>query len=438
LFELNNQYKEIILNVKKTKYIIIIIKVAIICFYSFHLLGNPYPFYLLNDAMLYAISSEHLANGMYGFSNELMQRFNGGPFIPSQWVGTVHDTAIPITQIGVVLIGAISYFIGGYTGLLLVGPLFAILLFIVSERIASKLFGPISGLVTLILVVSSDMILWIGRGPHNDLMFSLFVVLGFFYLVKFFHEYKNKQILLASVFFSVSAVFRISGVIIFPIELFSFFLIFIYHIYFTKISKFHNEIENHSNTDFQAKNFMNSNIFLTRIFSKQNQKIIKWSILMIIPWLIFFTFFMIFNYYYFGDPFTNYQIELDLQKSEQLLTPMAERNFISSVFIFDSDRIDWIKYFTIGIIPDNLNLYLRNSLQIYYIHFTDYNLRDKLQIYDIHFVDNNWISIIVYLTFLFSLLIAYFKKFMRLEVFLIIILIYFTFRGNLLQFTKIC
>jgi len=50
-------------------------------------------------------------------------------------------------------------------------------------------------------------------------------------------------------------------------------------------------------------------------------------------------------------------------------------------------------------------------------------LRDSLQIRDIHLIDHNWVSIIVYLVFLFSLSIAYFKKFKRLEVFLIIIFI---------------
>jgi len=407
---LNNQIKEIILNVKKTKYIIIIIKVAIICFYSFYLLDNPVPFYELNDAMLYSISSEHLANGMYGFTNELMQRFNGGPFIPYQWVGTIHDTAIPNSQVGIMLLGSISFLIGGYTGLLFIGPLFAILLFIVSERISSKLFGPIPGLVTLIVIVTSTIILWNGRGPHTDLIFTLFVVLGFFYFVEFFHEHKNRQILFASIFFSISAVFRLSGAIIFPIELVSFFLIFIYHTYFIKISKSHNEIENHSIIDFQTKKFMTcKNIFLKiQILLKQNQKIIKWTIFMIIPWLVFFAFSMIFNYYYFDDPFTNHQSEYSLQKVPSGDSKASGKNVISSVLTFDLDRFDWIKYYTIGLIPDNLNGYLR----------------DVLQIRDFHFIDHNWVSIIVYLVFLFSVFIAYFKKFKRLEVFLILILIF--------------
>jgi len=116
-----------------------------------------------------------------------MQRFHGSPFVPYQWVSTIHDTAIPKIQPGIVVVGATAYLLAGPIGLYYIGPISAIFLFISVERIGTKLFGPIPGLVALIFFVTSVMILWTGRVLGTDIIFSLFLILGFFYFVKFFN-----------------------------------------------------------------------------------------------------------------------------------------------------------------------------------------------------------------------------------------------------------
>jgi len=218
----------------KKKYVIIIIKIAVISFFSFYLIDNPFPWYDGSDSTVYGISSIDLANGTYGFTNEFMQRFHGSPFVPYQWVSTIHDTAIPKIQPGIVGVGATAYLLAGPIGLYYIGPISAIFLFISVERIGTKLFGPIPGLVALIFFVTSVMVLWTGRVLGTDMIFSLFLILGFFYFVKFFNCSGGKNIFLASVFFSLSVVFRINGIVFFPIELISFSIFFIYATYFPK------------------------------------------------------------------------------------------------------------------------------------------------------------------------------------------------------------
>lgn len=395
----------------KKKYVIVIIKIAVISFFSFYLIDNPFPWYDGSDSTVYGITSIDLANGTYGFTNEFMQRFHGGPFIAGQWVSTIHDTAIPIIQIGIVLVGATVYLLAGPVGLYYIGPISAVFLFISIERIGTKLFGPIPGLVALILFVTSFMVLWTGRVLGNDIIFSLFLILGFFYFVKFFNCLGWKNIFLASVFFSLSTVFRINGIIFFPIELISFSIFFIYATYFSKSLNALVEHKKFKNMNSPSKNFSSKqiNMLKNRILSRKNKKIIKFSILMLIPWLIFITFFLSFNNYYFGDPFTTYASEHRLQKTGETV------NFLASSFVFDSDRFEWIKYYSIGLIPHNLNEHLRNVLDIN----------------DLHFINHNWISIFVFSVFAFSIIITYFSKFKRVEVILILFLIF----GTLLFYT---
>lgn len=105
---------------------IVIIKITVISFFSFYLIDHPFAWYFGSDSTVYAISSIDLANGTYGFTNELMQRFHGGPFIPAQWVSTIHDIAIPGIQIGLVLVGSTAYFLAGPVGLYYMGPISAV------------------------------------------------------------------------------------------------------------------------------------------------------------------------------------------------------------------------------------------------------------------------------------------------------------------------
>jgi len=205
-----------------------IIKIVIIGFFSIYVLGSAYPYYLGADSLVYGESVFLLSRGSFEYTNELMQRFEGGPFSPSQWVPTVHGTAIPKANFGIIAFGFISFLIGGEYALYYVGPIATILLFIFTERITTKFFGGFAGLVALILVATDYKILDNGVQFLTDNIFALFVIFGCYYLVKFFHEKKEKYILLCSIFFSLSTLMRINGIIFFPVEI---LLIILYSIY---------------------------------------------------------------------------------------------------------------------------------------------------------------------------------------------------------------
>ena len=131
-----------------------IIKVVIIGFFSIYVIGSAMPYYFGSDSLIYGESVFLLSQGSIEYTNELMERFEGGPFEPGQWVSTVHGTAVPKASIGIIVIGLISFLIGGEYGLLYVGPVATILLFIFTERITTKFFGGFAGLVALIFVAT--------------------------------------------------------------------------------------------------------------------------------------------------------------------------------------------------------------------------------------------------------------------------------------------
>ena len=224
---------------------------------SLFLIANVVPFYNSSDSLLYGITISDLAEGSYGFTNDFMQRFHGGPFIPGQWVGTVHDTAIPLGNIGLVSIGAAFYFLVGDYALFYIGPVATIFLLIFSERLTTKLFGSLAGLVTLILLIQSEMIFFTGKLFNTDIIFSLLVIFGFFYLVKFLKDGNDKFILYSSVFFTSSVLLRMNGVILFPVELILVAIFFIKTYYFRN-SKI---IDQHS-TKFQSKNLSSMRFLL--------------------------------------------------------------------------------------------------------------------------------------------------------------------------------
>jgi len=53
----------------------------------------------------------------------------------------------------------------------------------------------------------------------TDSIFSLFFLLGCYYLIKFFSEAKEKFVLLSSVLFVACSFVRYNGIIFFPIEI---------------------------------------------------------------------------------------------------------------------------------------------------------------------------------------------------------------------------
>ena len=143
----------------KTTLALNVIKISIIIFTSIYLIGNFAPYHMGSDSLLYGISSVNLANGSWGISNELLQETGSIEFVPPQWVKTVQNTAVPLGNPGIYGVASFFYLLAGYSGLFYLGPIFTILLLIFSERIATKLFGRFTGLITLVLVSTSGIIL---------------------------------------------------------------------------------------------------------------------------------------------------------------------------------------------------------------------------------------------------------------------------------------
>jgi len=359
--------------------IIGIIKIAFIIFVSFSLIANIIPFYEGGggDDYVYAITGIDLAKGSYGYTNELWTETGRIEFIPQHWKETNQDVLVPVSSPGIIATSAFSYLIGGYYGLLFLGPIFSILFLIISERIATKLFGSFVGLVTLILLGSDLTIFKVGVQLLTDNIFSIFFILGVFYLIKFFHSKKDKLILISSIFFVTSAFFRFNGLIFLPVEV----LIVVAYFIFQNIST--------SRQKLTSNNIL-SMITLSKINSK---RILKISALMILPWLSVFLFYFSYNDYYFGDPFTSYYESRGLDSAY----------LFSSLFIFDDDRFDSIKFYSIEFLPDiiGFNL-LKNSSK---------DLSDALE---------NLLTIFSFFILILAAAITLYDKKKRIEVFALI------------------
>ncbi len=405
-----------------SKTIINTIKIVMIGFFSIFVIGGAIPYYLGADTLVYGTATILSLNGSYEYENELMERFDGGPFSPVQWAPTVHGTAVPGGGSGIIMIGVISFLIGGEYGLFYVGPAATILLVIFIERITTKFFGSFAGLIALILVVTDYVILRIGIQFLSDNIFVLFAILGGYYLVKFFHERKEKYILFGSIFFSLSALMRINGVIFFPVEILLVSLYFLYLAYSKKIlNKNLGYINSEKNTESQKNsNLMIENHITKAVIHKIPTKIFKISFLLLIPWLIFFFFFFSYNSYYFGDPLTTYEIAEGKREN-------TNEGFLSSFLTIDSDRIDWIKYYSIGTLPDRIRYGLADVFSLEEASFTD-----TISFRNIQLINNNWVGVFTFIIILSAIGISFIYKTKRVEV----IVLCFLILGTLFFYTS--
>ncbi len=364
---------------KKIKSISILdlIKIGIIIFISISLLADFRPFYEGYDDHAFALMGINFAKGSYGYTNELYKETGSADFRPMHWIDTEQDYLVPLGSPGVVITSALSYLIGGYYGLFYLGPLFSILFLIISERVATKLFGGFVGLITLVLLASDTTFFNVGVQLLTDNIFAVFFILGVFYLIKFLRSKKDKLILISSIFFVTAAFFRFNGLIFLPIEV----SLVVGYFIFQNIST--------SRRELTSKNFL-SKISLSKINSK---KILKISALMILPWIAILSFNFTFNDYYFGSPLITYYSFWGLS-SEYLL---------DSFFIFDFERFDSIKSYSIVFLPDLLGTNLLNSsLEIYKSILT------------------NFLSIFSFFIMGIALLIAIFRKSKRTEIIIFI------------------
>ena len=235
-------FQTLIVDQSKSVKIINIIKIALIVFISFSIVAYFYPFYTDTDSLVYGITTISLANGSYSYTSDLLKETGLWEFIPVQWVKTIHDTAIPKTGVGIYGISTISYLLSGYYGLFYIGPIFSILFLITAERIATNLFGRFVGLITLIFLVSDFTILIIARQLMTDNIFSLFFIIGCFFLIKFLRQKKNKLILLSTICFVITAFIRMPGMIFLPIEIFIVIGYFAYESITNKKNDIHKQI----------------------------------------------------------------------------------------------------------------------------------------------------------------------------------------------------
>jgi len=356
--------------------ILVLVKVSIIIFTSFVIITNFIPFYNGNDSYFYAITTIDLANGSYGFTNELLKETGSDIFIPDKWVQTQYNTAIPKSSTGLFGFSTISFLLGSYYGLFFLGPLFGILLLIISERIATKMFGELAGLVTLILVSTDAIVLFVSKNLLTDNIFTVFFILGCFFMIRFFQERKDRLIFLSSILFVISTFVRINGGVSFPIEIFA---LGIFSFFYLKDRKTEITSANYTLTRFISVNIKSKKFFKTIIF-------------IFIPWLIFLLFWFSFNDYYFGDPSVNYR--------ESTLPEDSNLRFESMAVNLSSDRFEWIKLFSSRLLPDYFQFHL---LDITDSDFTSPTFR-------------NWSSLLVLAIFIPALALSFIYKKNRIEI----------------------
>jgi len=370
MFVLNLEY----LSSKKNQdFLIKVIKIIVLGFVSFSLLANAIPFYLGFDDVNYGIASIELSKGNASITNELLQETGLKFFVPySHVITSDKKSAVPVFTAGIYSFGALSYLLGGFYGLFYFGPIMTIILLIFYERITSKFFGNLVGLLALLLLVADWQVFFVGLRFLTDNVFTLFFILGVFSILKFLQKKDDRYILLCSTFFVFSTLFRINGIVFFLIEIIIISTFFIFQ--YLKESKIF----------FKQKDLNSSEIFLQKqLFSKSNfKKFFKVSFFLLIPWLIFFSFWFSYNDYFFGDSLTNYreQIRSDRIQSEDTelsLTIPITSDKVSNEF----ERIKLVQYFSVSLIPDPLYFFLiitsdtdldawRSDIWISYITFS--------------------------------------------------------------------
>ena len=281
-------------NFKKNKldFFILIAKILVIIFAAYSVIGNFIPFYEGANPFYVGASAVKFAQGEFILSNELLEKYGSDEFVPGNWFATNQNTAVPSHSAGLISLGSIFYLIGGYNGLFYLSPIFFIILLVTSERITTKIFGNIAGLITLLILATSNLLYRISTELMTESVFSVFFILGIFFTINFVKEKKNYQIILASTLFAYAAWIRMAGMISFPIEI--IFLISYFVIIEIRTVKKNNESIKFSN-------------LCLHIFDKRKAKrIFQISALLIIPWLILLLGNMMFFSYFFDDPTANY------------------------------------------------------------------------------------------------------------------------------------
>ena len=307
---------------------IILIKIVIILFVSFFLISNFNPYYQGNDSYSYAVVAKQLSQGNLFYTNNFLS--SGEPeFIPHDVMITkdgIH--ALPAGYVGFFGITTASYILAGNYGLFYLGPILGIIFLIVCERVSTNLFGKYVGLLTLLFLSTNHLFFRSSLNLQTESIFSIFFIIGCYFLIRFFQTNNNKYILGCSTFLVISTLMRINGVMYFPIELGLLFSFIIF-------SKIQHKI---------TQNKFNSLSTISKKFSSLNRNdILKIIFFAIIPWLIFFTFYFSYFGYFFDDPFTNHVVVSHGYENTDVKS--------SSLFLLDFTKFDNVKEYSKYLLP---------------------------------------------------------------------------------------
>jgi len=373
-------------NFPKSKYDLMmnICKIVIIVISAIYLLGNFTPFYEGSDSYLYGISSVYLSQGIFEISNPLLEETNQIGVTGGNWIPTIHDTMIPIGAIGTPIISSIAFTVGGYYGLFYVGPILGILLLIIYERVSTNLFGKYVGFLALLFFASCHIFFRSAILPNTDAMLTLFFIPGIYYLVKFLKTGNENKIFLASSFFVIASLIKYPAMIYLPLEVVIIAIYFIVQVRRNRIT---------------VGKSGNPNALQKTLFTINRKKLLKISIFVIIPWIVFFGFWLSFNDYFFGDPTTTYFAVLTGEANSQT-------SRMQSLLVLEQRDYDQFKDYGKYLLP--------YQISAAYNRMND-NLDDTL--------GSNWPGLIIIPLFLIALLLSFKTRSHRIELLVFIFFI---------------
>lgn len=363
-------------------------KIVIIVFSAYSVMANFIPFYEGSNPYFYGVNSVLFAEGRFSITNELLQETGLREFVPENWLITIHNTAVPTAGTGLMTMGAIFFLIGGYYSLFYLAPISYIILLVVSERVSTKLFGKYVGLMTLLILSSSNLLFRNSIQLQTESIFSLLFIIGIFYLIKFLKSKKNLDLLITTSVFTLATWFRLNGLVAFPLEIFVILICFLFQV--LKKEKYSYMI----NTDDSFETTNSFRIILKKIKSK---KTLKMLIILLIPWFIFLSSHTVYHEYNFGDPLTNYGAEQGFTNYDSSL---------SAVFKFEYKDYENIKQYSKYLLPYQIPAIYNSS---------DANFDNVL--------GNNWIGLISIGSLLAITTISFYTKDKRTEIFVLMMFI---------------
>ncbi len=312
----------------KQETIVKIIKIAILFFVGIFLIGNFNPYFEGSDSYSYALTAKQLSQGNLFYTHDFLET-REDEFTPHDVMITQDGkNALPSGYAGFFGITTASYILAGNYGLFYFGPIAGIIFLIVCERVSTNLFGKYVGLLTLLFLATNHLFYRSSLELQTESIFSIFAVMGCYFLIKFFQTNNDKYILGCSTFLVISTLMRTNGIIYFPLELgllFGFFII----------------IKIKSKTSLNKINPYSK--ILTKFSSLNKKRIIKIFFLAIIPWLIFLIFYFSYFGYFYDDPLTN-----------RVIVAQGEDNHdvkLSSLLSLESKTFDNAKQYSKWLLP---------------------------------------------------------------------------------------